>query len=377
MLREERYGVVLARSGEEALELLAVEPVDCILLDLVMPGMGGQETCRRIKAAPIVRDIPLIILTALDDPGAMLEGLSAGADDYIAKSSEFEVLKARVRAQIRRKQFEDENRRIREELLRKELETAEARAARKLAETRAALAEELERKNKELEAFSYSVSHDLRAPLRSIDGFSQALLEDCAGQLDAKGKSHLHRVRAAAQRMGELIDDLLELSRVTRAELRRDAVRLSDIAKAVAEELRRKDPERTVTLAIREGLVVEADHGLIQVLLDNLLGNAWKFTSRTADARVELDMEMRDGKRVYRVRDNGAGFDMAYADKLFSPFQRLHGHAEFPGTGIGLATVHRIVDRHGGRVWAEAAVGQGTTIFFTLQRHTPEIGNDP
>ncbi|MBI4469344.1 MAG: response regulator [Acidobacteria bacterium] len=365
-LRGEGYDVVPARSGEEALELLAVQPVDCILLDLLMPGLSGQETCRRIKSAPIVRDIPLIMLTAMEDRAAMIDGLSAGADDYISKSGEFEVLKARVRAQIRRKQFEDENRRIREELLRRAREAAEARAAREFAETRAALVEELERKNNELEAFSYSVSHDLRAPLRSIDGFSQALLEDYATLLDQKGKDYLRRVRAAAQRMGELIDDLLQLSRVGRAELNRDRVSLSDLARAVAMELRKMEPDRHVELRIEDGLVAQADSQLIRVALDNLLGNAWKFTAKVAEPRVEFAAEPRDGGTVYFVRDNGAGFDMNYAEKLFRPFQRLHGEAEFPGTGIGLATVQRIVDRHGGRIWAEGTIGCGATFYFTL-----------
>ncbi len=234
MLREEGYDVVLAHSGEEALELLAVQPVDCILLDLMMPGIGGNETCRRIKGAPGMRDIPLIMLTALEDREAMIEGLGAGADDYIAKSSDFEVLRARLRSQIRRRQFEDEHRHLREQLLRSEIEAAEARAARELAETRAALVAELERKNAELEAFSYSVSHDLRAPLRAIDGFSQALLEDYSEKLDATGQDYLRRVRAAAQRMGVLIDDLLELSRVGRSELRRERTDLSTLARSVA-----------------------------------------------------------------------------------------------------------------------------------------------
>lgn len=366
ILREDGYEVILARSGEEALDLLAVQAVDCVLLDLVMPGLGGKETCRRIKTTPSVREIPLIMLTALEDRTAMLEGLGAGADDYISKSSDFDVLKARVRAQIRRKQFEDEHRRVAEELLHSEIQASEARAARQVAEAKAALAEELERKNKELEAFSYSVSHDLRAPLRSIDGFSQALLEDYAANLDDKGRGYLVRVRAAAQRMAELIDDLLQLSRVSRAELKRDRARLSDIASGVADELRRKEPQRDVTFAIRGGLVVDADSRLLRVMLDNLIGNAWKFTSKTARARIEIDAEDRKEGTVYFVRDNGAGFNMAYAGKLFGPFQRLHAEAEFPGTGIGLATVHRIVDRHGGRIWAEGAVERGATIFFTI-----------
>jgi light-regulated signal transduction histidine kinase (bacteriophytochrome) len=337
-----------------------------VLLDLIMPGIGGKEACRRIKSAQAVREVPLIMLTAHDDRSAMLEGLSAGADDYIFKSGEFEVLKARVRAQIRRKQFEDEHRRIRDELLRSELEAAGARAARSVAEARAAMADELERKNKELEAFSYSVSHDLRAPLRAIHGFSEVLLEDHASSLDERGQRCLTRIRSAAQRMAELIDDMLELSRVGRAELTRAQARLTDLARALADELSRREPERQVTFVIEDGLVADADSRLLRVVLDNLLGNAWKFTAKVAQPRVELGSERRGGETVFFVRDNGAGFNMAYAHKLFSPFQRLHSEAEFPGTGIGLATVQRIVDRHGGRVWAESAVGHGATVFFTL-----------
>ncbi len=370
LLRSEGYDVVLARSGEEALDLVAVQPVDCILLDLVMPGLGGQETCQRIKSVPMVRDVPVIMLTALEDRTAMIEALSAGADDYIQKSSEFEVLTARVRAQIRRKQFEDEHRRIREELLHKEIEATEARAAAELAETRAALVGELERKNQELEAFSYSVSHDLRAPLRSIDGFSQALLDDYAHRLDEKGEDFLRRVRAAAQRMGELIDDLLELSRVGRAELRRDPVDLSLIAGDVAAELGRKDPDRHVTIEIQHGLVTRADSRLMRVVLENLLGNAWKFTAKATKATIEFGTDERDGHLVYFVRDDGEGFDMHYVDKLFRPFQRLHSDADFPGTGIGLATVQRIIERHGGRAWAEGIVARGATVYFTLSSTT-------
>jgi DNA-binding response OmpR family regulator len=366
LLRGEGYDVVMAGSGEDALELLEVQAVDCILLDLLMPGLGGQETCRRIKANPSVRDVPLVMLTGLEDREAMIDALGAGADDYIPKSSEFEVLTARVRAQMRRKQFEDENRSIREQLLRKEMEGIEARAARELAATRAELIAELEHKNRELEAFSYSVSHDLRAPLRSIDGFSQALLEDYGDQLDEKGESFLHRVRAAAQRMGELIDDLLELSHVGRAEMRREVVDLASIARDILAQLAKKHPDRRVGVEIQDGLSTHADSRLIRVVLENLLGNAWKFTTRVPEATIQFSAEDRDGTVVYLVRDDGDGFDMKYADKLFQPFQRLHTDAEFPGTGIGLATVRRIIDRHGGRVWAEAEVGGGTTISFTI-----------
>jgi two-component system NtrC family sensor kinase len=365
-LRDEGYDVVLARSGEEAIDMLAVQNVDCILLDLMMPGMGGQEACRRIKASATLRNTPLIMLTAVEDRQALIEGLSTGADDYIAKSNEFDVLRARIQAQIRRKQFEDENRRIRDQLLRSELEASEARAARELAEAKAVLVEELKYKNKELEAFSYSVSHDLRAPLRSLDGFSQALIEDYGDRLDETGRNYLHRIRAAAQRMAALIDDMLMLSRISRAQVNRERVDLSALAQTVAEELRNQNPERSVAVKIQSGLASHADRGLMRVLLDNLLGNAWKFTAHTSDAQIELGAQPQGSDTVFFVKDNGAGFDMAHASMLFQPFQRLHDAADFPGTGIGLATVQRVVDHHGGRIWAEGIVGRGATVFFTI-----------
>ena len=369
-LSGEGYDVALARSGEEALDLLAVQPVACVLLDLIMPGLGGTETCRRIKAAPIVRDVPLIMLTAMEDRQAMLDGFLAGADDYISKASEFDVLKARVRVQIRRKQFEDENRRIRDELLTKELEAADARAARELAETRAALVAELERKNNELEAFSYSVSHDLRTPLRAIDGFSQALLEDCLDQLAPAHQSYLRRIRGAAQRMGELIDDLLTLSSVSRAEFSAGPVDLSVLARDIIAGF--AVGERKARFHVEDGLAVVGDGRMLKIVLENLLGNAWKFTGRRDEARIEVGRKSFADGDAYFVRDNGAGFDMAHAEKLFQPFRRLHTDRDFPGTGIGLATIQRIIERHGGRVWAEAAVDAGATFFFTCAARCEE-----
>jgi two-component system NtrC family sensor kinase len=371
LLRNEGYDVAMARSGEEALELVAIQAVDCILLDLLMPGLSGDETCRRIKSVPVIRDVPIIMLTSLEDRSAMINALGAGADDYIQKSSEFEVLSARVRAHIRRKQFEDENRHIRDQLLQKEIEATEARAAADLSETRAMLVAQLERKNHELEAFSYSVSHDLRAPLRTISGFSQALLEDCRDTLDATGIEYLGRVQAAALRMGELIDDLLELSRVGRTELKRDRVDLSAIAQSIATELGERDSHREISIEIHHTPEVNADNRLMRTALENLVENAWKFTARTERARIEFGAYDQEGVIVYFLRDNGSGFDMRYAEKLFQPFQRLHSEADFPGTGIGLATVHRIIERHGGRVRAEGVIGEGTTISFTFSPEFP------
>ena len=239
--------------------------------------------------------------------------------------------------------------------------------ARKRVETQVQAANtELLAANKELEAFSYSVSHDLRAPLRSIDGFSLALLEDYADKLDDEGKDHLNRVRAATQRMGTLIDDLLDLARVTRTEMRLETADLGAIARSVAEELQKTEPERQVKFSIEEGLMALVDSHLIRITLENLLGNAWKFTSKRQSACIEFGRTYSDERPTYYVRDNGAGFNPAYADRLFSAFQRLHDRNEYPGTGVGLATVQRIIHRHGGRIWAESAVDKGATFYFTL-----------
>ncbi|HOV62599.1 MAG TPA: PAS domain S-box protein [Spirochaetia bacterium] len=226
---------------------------------------------------------------------------------------------------------------------------------------------DLEQAYKELEAFSYSVSHDLRAPLRSIDGFSQALLEDYADKLDAEGKDFLHRVRAASQRMAQLIDDLLKLSRITRTEIHYEQVDLTAMVRKIIVELKEMEPGRSVDFRIAEGVIAYGDTALLQVVLVNLLSNAWKFTGKHPHATIEFGEYQQEGQTVYFVRDDGAGFDMAYVNKLFAPFQRLHVSTEFEGTGIGLATIQRIIHRHGGTVWAEGQVEQGATFYFTLQ----------
>jgi PAS domain S-box-containing protein len=225
---------------------------------------------------------------------------------------------------------------------------------------------ELEAANRELEAFSYSVSHDLRAPLRALDGFSLALIEDYGEQLDDTAMDYLARVRGASQRMGQLIDDLLMLSQVTRREMDHERVDLSALARDTIADLREAQPERVVHTHVQDGLSADGDPALLRVVLQNLLVNAWKFTSRMPEAHVEVGVEQCEGDAAYFVRDDGAGFDAAYVGKLFTPFQRLHGADEFPGTGIGLATVKRIVQRHGGTVWAVGAVDCGATFYFTL-----------
>ena len=225
---------------------------------------------------------------------------------------------------------------------------------------------ELEALNIELEAFSYSVSHDLRAPLRVVDGFSQVLLDEYAAELDATAQDYLHRIHNGSQRMGQLIEDLLGLSRVTRHPLNRRRVDLSALAHDTAAQLRESHPEHNIQLIVDEDLLTQGDPELLRIALSNLLHNAWKYTGRNSEPRVEVRRQ-QDGKTpVFVVRDNGVGFDMRYADKLFTAFQRLHSEQDFPGHGIGLATVARVIHRHGGRVWAQAEPGQGAEFFFTL-----------
>ena len=265
-----------------------------------------------------------------------------------------------------------------------ELEASGRETARELAERRRAEAEilrlnaeleqrvqertaQLEYTNGELESFCYSVSHDLRAPLRAIDGFSQALIEDFGKDVPEDGQRYLARIRSSTQRMGQLIEDLLNLSRVSRGALSRADTDLSQIVRQVAAELQARDPARKVELVVWDGVRADADARLLRAVFENLLGNAWKFTGKREAARIEFG-SLRDGARItYYVRDNGAGFDMAYSSKLFGAFQRLHTAGEFAGTGIGLATVQRIIHRHGGRIWADAQPGQGAVFYFTLQ----------
>ncbi len=226
---------------------------------------------------------------------------------------------------------------------------------------------ELTSVNKELESFSYSVSHDLRAPLRSIDGFSKILMEDYPDKLDEQGKDYLQRVRSATQHMGMLIDDILNLSRITRTEMKHEVVDLSSLVQSITVELQKSQPERQVEFIIAPGVTANGDAGLLGILLENLLDNAWKFTGKHDKARIEFGVTQVNNEKAFFIRDDGAGFDMKYVDKLFGPFQRLHKADKFSGTGIGLATVQRIVISNGGRVWVEAGIAKGATFYFTLE----------
>lgn len=289
-----------------------------------------------------------VIGTTVEFAGTTLEGREFPLELSLAtwKTGEGIFFTAIIRDITRRKRAEEKINTLNEDLKRRSAE--------------------LEAANKELKTFAYSVSHDLRAPLRAIDGFSNALVNNCWEKLDPRSKNDLQRVRAASQRMGQLIDDMLALSRVTRSEMRFTPVDLSALAEGILAELQKSQPERKVEFFTAPKLTVNADANLLQIALENLLGNAWKFTGKRPKAQIELGLTSHNGKPAYFVRDNGAGFDMTYAGKLFGAFQRLHRVAEFEGTGIGLATVQRIIHRHGGTVWAEGAVEKGATFYFTL-----------
>jgi hypothetical protein len=363
MLQGLGQNLVKAESGREALKWLLTHEFAVILLDVKMPDMDGFETAALIRERDKSRDTPIIFLTAADKTHTeAVRGYAVGAVDYLVKPvvPEFVRSKVSVFVELAKKS----------ELLRRQAEQLRQgeQSARELAETRAGLVRELEHKNQELESFSYAVSHDLRAPLRRIEAFSRAVLESQHERLDADGRRFFDRIQEASRQMSQLIDDVLHLSKVSRAELRQQEVDLSALAGAILERLREAEPDRVVETRIRPGVVVSGDGQLLRIALSNLLENAWKFTARQPAARIEFGLTSAAGESTYFVRDNGAGFDMTYADRLFGPFQRLHLATEFPGSGIGLATVRRIIHRMGGRVWAEGLVGRGATFHFTLGR---------
>jgi two-component system, sensor histidine kinase and response regulator len=361
MLQGLGQNLIRAESGREALKWLLTHECAVILLDVKMPDMDGFETAALIRQRDKSRHTPILFLTAADNSqNHAVRGYAVGAVDYLVKPvvPEFVRSKVAVFVELAKKS----------ELLRRQTQLlAESeQAAVELAETRAELVRDLEHKNRELESFSYAVSHDLRAPLRRIDSFSRAILESQAEKLDEPGRRYFDRVREASQQMSRLIDDVLHLSRVTRADLREQDVDLSSLVQLILTRLQESGPDRKVEVKIRPGVIVTGDGQLLRIALENLLENAWKFSSKQADCRIEFGVTQASGEPTYFVRDNGAGFDMTYADRLFGPFQRLHAQGEFPGSGIGLATVQRIIHRHGGRVWAEGLVGQGATFQFTL-----------
>ncbi len=369
--------VVKATSGREALLHLLDHEFAVILLDIMMPEMDGFETAALIRQRERSRDTPIIFLTALGaSEEHMRRGYDLGAVDYITKPFVPEILRSKVSAfvELHRKTLLLAQQSKLLESRNAELQGAMERSSQAEEEI-TALNRHLERQltqlaemNRELEAFSYTVSHDLRAPLSRIGGFSRALLDFHADQLDPTGRLYLERIDHSAARMCELVEDLLNFSRLARSDLSEEEVDLSALAAAIDAELRSREPDRQVQFLNPPGLSAWGDPALLRAALLNLLENAWKYTRKHATACIEFGIIQTSGGSVYFVRDDGAGFEMADAERLFRPFERLHKDSEFAGTGIGLATVERVIRRHGGRVWAEGEIERGATFYFALPR---------
>ncbi|HWI40735.1 MAG TPA: response regulator [Verrucomicrobiae bacterium] len=425
MLEQEGYAVSLAPNGAEALRRLRERHPALVVSDVMMPEMDGYELCAAIKEDPALASIPVILVTYLSETCDVLRSLEAGADNFVMKPYEKDFFLSRVRRTIegasrvlrdattcaleedhgvyrvrsgraqvleillsvyetalhknqRLKATQEELNQLNNALERKvEARTAELLAEvaerRRAEEEIRSLNESLERRvaerteelraaNEELEAFVYSVSHDLRIPITGIMGFSELLALD-VDESQGEAASYLQMITASARKMNRLIDDLLNLSRISRADLHLEEVDLSSVVREIAEELRREAPERRADFRVEEGIVVRGDRRLLRVAVENLLRNAWKFTSKKLFTRIEVG---REGEEGFFIRDNGAGFDPARSSEVFLPFRRLHSENDFPGTGIGLATVNRIVSRHGGRISAEGEVGVGATFRLTL-----------
>ena len=417
MLRDEGYDVVPARSGEEALELLALQPMDCILLDLLMPGLGGRDTCARIKAAPVLRDVPLIVLTSLDERPAMLDALEAGADDFIPKSSEFEVLKARVRAQLRRKQFEDESRRIRMDLMGMELEATQARAARALAESRAELLAVLEQKNRALEAvntelasanqakteFLSTMSHELRTPLNAIIGFSEILKDGLCGPLAPQQKEFVGHIHGSGTHLLALINDILDLSKIEagKTEIDLEPVNLDALLTDALSVVRERALARRIHLEIQgtgRATPLRVDRRRLKQVVYNLLSNAVKFTPdagrvvlhASVVGRVQAgaglpgypvgvrlplpDSRFEEFVQI-SVSDTGIGIAGADLGQLFTPFMQIKNELthQVEGTGLGLVTVARLVQLHGGTAAASSEPGSGSCFTVWLPWRGAEL----
>ncbi len=388
ILEQQGYHVTTAANGREALEAAHCRKPSLLISDVVMPEMDGYELCRRVKSDASLGDIPVILVTTLSDPHDVIRGLECRADNFILKPYDKGYLLGRV-------QFVLVNREVRQseqtgmgveiffnghkhfitadrlQILNLLLSTYEAAVQRNKELSLARddlhqLNSSLEAANKELESFSYSVSHDLRAPLRAVDGYSSVLLEEFSAEMRPEAKLLLNNVRTSAKQMGKLIDDLLRFSHVGRQPMSKRPVNISSHVHEVLEELRKKQADRRIEIQIDELPDCVGDPSLLRQVLVNLLSNAFKFTRQREKALIQVGCRQQAGENVYFVRDNGAGFDMRHVEKLFGVFQRFHGADEFEGTGVGLSIVQRIIQRHGGRIWAEAEVNKGATFYFTL-----------
>ena len=380
--------VLEASNGRQGLELAASEKPDLIVSDCLMPIMDGFQFLHELKKLTELKSIPFVFYSAVYTGSKEAElALSLGARAFLEKPMGPDELWQEIGRLLAAPPVGERSSTLQswpeEEFLRNYSQLVAGKLEEKVRELSAVnesllrLNGELERRvvdrtvqleaaNEELEMLSYSVSHDLRAPLRHIDGFSQALIEDYAAKLNSTGKEYLDRIRKSSRRMLVMIDAILELSRCARGKLTKESVDLSSLAREVAAELARSQPQRVVTCKIADGLTVRGDKRLLRTVLENLLSNAWKLTAQSKEPLVEFYAIQWEGRVAFAVKDNGAGFDTAYAEKLFAPFQRVHSQEEFPGRGVGLAIVRRIINRHGGKIRAESELGKGATFTFTV-----------
>jgi two-component system sensor histidine kinase/response regulator len=349
--------IVTAENGQIGLERFKQHRPDFVITDISMPLIDGIQMAKAIRA--VDSRVNIVFITALNDSQCLMEAIKVNTSHYVLKPIDnrllFEVIDdcvARISLEREVKEQNEQIRKLNEEL--------EQRVKERTVE--------FESVNKELESFCYSVSHDMRAPLRHIEGYTRIFLEEHGAIIPREGQEYLEKICNATKRMGTLIDDLLNLSRITRNNICIDQIDLSRMAQEISSELAAAFPERQVTITIKPGIRAEGDANLLRIVMENLLYNAWKYTRKKESAEIAFGETETDGERVFYVRDNGAGFDMAYYDKLFGAFQRLHNVNEYEGTGIGLATVKRIIQRHGGKVWGEGKIDAGATFYFTINR---------
>ncbi|HAC63524.1 MAG TPA: hybrid sensor histidine kinase/response regulator [Cyanothece sp. UBA12306] len=339
ILTEQGYEVRRVLNGKQALNVVRTEPPDLILLDVKMPELDGYQVCQQLKAEQKTRDIPVIFLSALNDSFDKVKAFKVGGIDYISKPFQLEEVIIRVESQL--------------DLLKMHREIEQKNA-------------ELVSLNQDLNAFSYRISHDLKNHINLINNYTYLLIEKYAKQLDQKGKQYLNTIEEEGLRMQEIIEDLLRLAESQYIQITFDPINLSLIAQEIITKLQEQNPQQKREFIVTPDVYSLGDPGLIKIALENLLENAYKYTAKTPEPRIEFGKVEKNKQDVYFVRDNGVGFDPEKADQLFTPFHRLHSEEEFTGTGIGLATVHRIIQRHGGQIWYEAAVNQGATFYFTL-----------
>ena len=386
--KEHNIKYQLYTNAEDAFSAALIEKPELIISDVVMPGMGGYEFCRQIKSTEYLSSVPIILLTSLQDPHDIIKGLQAGADNFITKPYDEKYLFSRIQYLLinrdirfaanaemvielvfrgNKYQINSEKRQILDLLL--SVYEAAIQRNDELTAIKAQLEkanENLKQANQDLEAFSRTVSHDLKSPLNGIIGFSDLLLADNAYNISEDSKQFLEIIKDSAWSMSSLIQDLLQFSQSGLVEIEQEPVDLTQIATQVMQNILQRDQSRKVKVEIAQNLHAKADPKMIQVVLDNLLGNAFKYSGLKADAEISFGKKDYYGQDLFYVHDNGAGFDMNLAHKLFQPFQRLHAANEFKGTGVGLSTVQRIIEKHGGQIWAESEVGKGATFFFTL-----------